>query len=111
MRLKPGHILGLTADLGPHRIDLLQGRLRPRVLLRHETPGPEEAARRIGTEQGVHILKIAHGGAMGRLAYARIFGSPLGEGEDLILMCYTSKDFREGMEAFLAKRPARWQGE
>ena len=36
---------------------------------------------------------------------------PPGEGEDLILMCYTSKDFREGMEAFLAKRPARWQGE
>lgn len=34
-----------------------------------------------------------------------------GEGEDLILMCYMSKDFREGLEAFLAKRPARWRGE
>jgi enoyl-CoA hydratase len=34
-----------------------------------------------------------------------------GEGEDLILMCYTSKDFREGMAAFLEKRPPRWQGE
>jgi enoyl-CoA hydratase len=32
---------------------------------------------------------------------------PPGAGEDLILMCYMSKDFREGLEAFLAKRPAR----
>jgi enoyl-CoA hydratase/carnithine racemase len=32
------------------------------------------------------------------------------EGEDLILMCYTSADFREGIESFLAKRPPNWQG-
>jgi enoyl-CoA hydratase len=31
-------------------------------------------------------------------------------GSDLILMCYTSADFREGMESFLAKRPPVWQG-
>ncbi|MFE1597579.1 enoyl-CoA hydratase/isomerase family protein [Methylobacterium sp. ID0610] len=31
-------------------------------------------------------------------------------GDDLILMCYTSNDFREGMEAFLAKRPPNWTG-
>ncbi|MGQ0547855.1 MAG: enoyl-CoA hydratase/isomerase family protein [Betaproteobacteria bacterium] len=35
---------------------------------------------------------------------------PKGAGEDLILMCYMSRDFREGMEAFLNKRPPRWQG-
>jgi enoyl-CoA hydratase/carnithine racemase len=29
---------------------------------------------------------------------------------DLITMCYGSADFREGLEAFLAKRPPRWQG-
>jgi len=29
---------------------------------------------------------------------------------DLILACYQSADFREGVEAFLAKRPPRWQG-
>jgi enoyl-CoA hydratase len=33
------------------------------------------------------------------------------EGEDLILMCYMSKDFREGLDAFLTKRPPQWSGE
>ena len=32
------------------------------------------------------------------------------EGKDLIVMCYMSQDFREGMEAFLGKRPPVWQG-
>ena len=32
------------------------------------------------------------------------------EDEELILMCYQSADFREGMDAFLAKRPPVWQG-
>ena len=31
-------------------------------------------------------------------------------GDDLIRLCYTSSDFREGMEAFLAKRPPAWTG-
>ena len=35
---------------------------------------------------------------------------PAGSGEDLILMCYMSRDFREGMDAFLNKRAPRWQG-
>lgn len=33
------------------------------------------------------------------------------EGEDLILMCYMSKDFREGLDAFLNKRAPEWLGE
>ena len=32
------------------------------------------------------------------------------EGEDLILMCYMSEDFREGMDAFLNKRTPHWKG-
>jgi enoyl-CoA hydratase/carnithine racemase len=36
--------------------------------------------------------------------------TPLPQYEDLIRLCYGSNDFREGMEAFLNKRPARWTG-
>ena len=32
------------------------------------------------------------------------------EGRDLITMCYGSEDFREGMDAFLAKRAPKWTG-
>jgi len=32
------------------------------------------------------------------------------EDEQLILMCYQSADFREGMDAFLSKRPPQWRG-
>jgi enoyl-CoA hydratase/carnithine racemase len=34
-----------------------------------------------------------------------------GEGEDLILMCYNSRDFREGLDAFLTKRAPQWRGQ
>jgi enoyl-CoA hydratase/carnithine racemase len=33
------------------------------------------------------------------------------EDEDLILMCYTSRDFREGLDAFLNKRAPQWRGQ
>ena len=36
---------------------------------------------------------------------------PDGTDSDLILACYTSKDFKEGVEAFLAKRKPHWIGQ
>ncbi|KRD96154.1 enoyl-CoA hydratase [Bosea sp. Root381] len=45
--------------------------------------------------------------ALRRLAGASL---PAEGGNDLVVMCYSSADFREGMEAFLGKRPPQWQG-
>jgi enoyl-CoA hydratase/carnithine racemase len=45
--------------------------------------------------------------ALRRLVNASV---PAEGGEDLVVMCYTSADFREGMEAFLGKRSPQWQG-
>jgi enoyl-CoA hydratase/carnithine racemase len=35
---------------------------------------------------------------------------PAGADHDLVEMCYSSADFREGVAAFLAKRPPQWTG-
>lgn len=40
----------------------------------------------------------------------RLRAAAVVEDEDLILSCYMSEDFREGLEAFLAKRPADFKG-
>ncbi|MBK9269010.1 MAG: elongation factor G [Sphingomonadales bacterium] len=60
-------------------------------MLRHEAPSVELAAQRLGTDgKGVHVFKVANGGAVGRLALARILGNGLSEGTDL------AEDIRAG---------------
>jgi len=52
--------------------------------LRHETPAPDAAAARLGASgPSAFIFKVSHGGAMGRLSYARVFGGGLKEGQEL----------------------------
>ena len=41
----------------------------------------------------------------------RLATHALPESEDLIRRCYASRDFREGVEAFVAKRKPVWQGD
>jgi elongation factor G len=61
-----------------------QGVRRLMKALRHETPGPEAAAERLGASGScAFVFKVSHGGAMGRLSYARIFGGALKEGQEL----------------------------
>lgn len=53
-------------------------------MLRHEAPPVALAAQRLGTNgKGVHVFKVTNGGAVGRLALARVLGSGLAEGAEL----------------------------
>ncbi len=74
-------------------------------MLRHEAPTVELAAQRFGAgDNSVHIFKIANGGAVGRLALARVLGSGLNEGADL------GNDMRAGaLFALLGDKTAKLQ--
>ena len=51
--------------------------------LRHEAPGPDATAHRLGVDApALHSFKIYHGGSVGRLALARVLGGPLHENSD-----------------------------
>lgn len=51
---------------------------------RHDVPAPRAAAERLGAKEGcAFVFKVSHGGSMGRLALARVFGGALKEGAEL----------------------------
>jgi elongation factor G len=51
--------------------------------LRHEAPGPETTAGRLGVDTpAINAFKIFHGGSVGRLALARAIGGPIHENSD-----------------------------
>ncbi len=53
-------------------------------MLRHEAPTPATTAARLGTNgAGLHVFKVANGGAVGRLALARVLGDGLAEGSEI----------------------------
>jgi elongation factor G len=59
-------------------------------LLRHEAPGPDAVAERLGVAGGsaLHVFKIANGGGMGRLALGRVIGGAdarIAEGDELAI--------------------------
>ena len=52
--------------------------------LRHEAPGPETTAKRLGViDPALYAFKISHGGTVGRLALARALGGEINEGSDV----------------------------
>jgi elongation factor G len=54
--------------------------------LRHELPGPAVAAGRLGiTAPSAYVVKTAHAGQAGKLAYARVLGGKLADGAELTL--------------------------
>ena len=52
--------------------------------LRHEAPSPDQTARRLDViAPSLFTFKVSHGGAVGRLALARILGRDIAEGAEL----------------------------
>ena len=52
--------------------------------LRHEAPAPQRTAARLGVSSpSAAVFKISHGGAVGRLALARVLGGTIAEGGEV----------------------------
>src|SRR2546429_1777368 len=70
---------------------------------------PDACATAIRAPVSAHRT-LTRGAAQEALRRIRVQMTPPDGGADLLLKAYMSEDFREGIEAFFAKRPARWKG-
>jgi len=81
LKRETGDNLGVSVLFGSAQNGWGVGRLLK--ALRHEAPGPEATARRLGVDApALHAFKIYHGGSVGRLALARALGGPVHENSD-----------------------------
>jgi enoyl-CoA hydratase len=83
-----------------HRIGLLNEVLPDPVALRRRA---EELARTVAGHAPLTLQATKEG-------LRRLQQEAADESKDLILLCYMSNDFREGMDAFLNKRAPNWTG-
>jgi enoyl-CoA hydratase/carnithine racemase len=115
--LSMANVARLAALIGPGRVAevIFTARLldaeeaRAAGLVSELLPDPAALAERA---QALAVLVASHAPLTLRAtkeALRRLRDS-LPPDEDLIRLCYTSADFREGMEAFLGKRAPVWQG-
>ena len=109
------------------RLEALMGASRVREMIFTSRLMEAEEARQAGVVSEVlpdHAALMARAGALARqvadqapltLRATKTLQNRLltgdTEDEDMVLLCYQSRDFRHGLEAFLAKRKPDWRGE